>query len=69
MATPIEANRPPNASLCCWLTPASSAVVPAGKAPDAASESSSVWTDFETAPVSTLVISAVIEAPVADRCG
>ena len=26
MATPIEANRPPNASVCCWLTPASSTV-------------------------------------------
>ena len=26
MATPIEANRPLNASVCCWVTPASSTV-------------------------------------------
>ena len=62
MATPIEANRPPNASLCCWLTPASSTSTPTGMLPSASSASIVDWTDADTAPVSSLRISAVIRA-------
>ena len=62
MATAIEANSPPNASACCWLTPASSTVTPAGIVPTASSASISAWTDCDTAPVSSLVISPLIVA-------
>ena len=57
MATAIETNRPPNASVICSVTPESLTVTPLSL-PSAFSWSMAFWISMETAPVSLLVGSA-----------
>ena len=62
IATPIEVNRPPNASFCCWVTPASRTSTVDGIWPAVTRPSISVWTAALTAPVLASAMSAVIDA-------
>ena len=59
---PIAANSPPNASACCWRTPPSSTLTAGGIVPSARRSSITPWTATDAAPVSPLVISALIVA-------